>query len=71
MSLVPLHLLGYSNEGHVFTVWTNPAPCSYRWCRPFRLYYEKELGSFVEEVMSDVRREIKELRTGNVNGLDG
>lgn len=71
MSIVPLILNSYSSDGTKVIQWKNPAPCSYRWCRPFRLYYEKELDDFVQEVMTDVKKEIEELKSGNFNGLAG
>lgn len=71
MSIVRLVLIGYLNDNIEIILWTNPAPCSYMWCRPFRLLYKKELEVFVQNVFDDVQKEITELQPGNLNGLSG
>lgn len=69
MSVMPLVLIGYTDDKKEIILWKNPTPSSCRWSRPFRLLYQKETTEFAKSVMGNVQQEIDSLQPGNCNGL--
>lgn len=53
-----------------YTVWLNPSPQSYRFCRPLRIQYRKETSELVLQEKANVENEIKSLSPATTSTSD-